>query len=47
MNLVSWLYSLARKTNDAKTLSSGDSKKIGKRVKNKAVGRSLLKWLFK
>ena len=45
--LVSFLYKLDRKANDAETLASGDPKRIGKRAKNKVIGRKLLKKLMK
>ncbi len=45
--LVSFLYKLARKANDVETLASGDPKRIGKRAKNKVIGRKLIKKLMK
>ena len=45
--LVSFLYKLARTANDAEKLSSGDSKKIAKRAKNKVIGKKLMKKLMK
>jgi len=45
--LVNNLYKAARKANDLETLASGNPKRIAKRVKNKYLGRKLLKWLFK
>lgn len=44
---VSFLYNLARKANDAETLASGNPERIAKRLKNKAVGRTLVKELMK
>ena len=45
--IVSFLYKLARTANDVETLSSGDSKRIAKRGKNKVVGRKLMRKLMK
>jgi len=45
--IVSFLYKLARTANDVETLSSGDSKRITKRAKNKVVGRKLMRKLMK
>ena len=45
--LVSFLYKLARVTNDVSKVASGDSKKIAKRIKNKLVGRKIGKYIFK
>ncbi|MBA7528350.1 hypothetical protein ES705_20533 [subsurface metagenome] len=45
---VSFLYQLARMANDIEKLSSGDPKKIARRVKNKVIGRKLIRkaWKF-
>jgi len=45
---VSFLYNLARVANDFEKVSSGDPKKIARRVKNKIIGRTLIKhvWRF-
>jgi len=45
---VSFLYKLARMANDIEKLSSGDPKKIARRVKNKVIGRKLVRkaWKF-
>lgn len=45
--LVSFLYKLARTANDAETLASSDSKRIASRIKNKVVGRKLMRKLMK
>jgi hypothetical protein len=51
-SLASWLYSLARTTNDVETLASGDRKRIARRAKNKLEGRMLhragfWRWLWR
>lgn len=45
--LVSFLYKLARKANDVKTITSGDPKKIIRRAKNKAIGRKIVRKVWK
>ena len=52
MGIVNWLYRLARGSSDVKAVSSGDPKRITRRVKNKLVGRGLgragfWRWLWK
>ena len=44
--LVSFLYNLARKANDVEKIKSGDPKKIVRRVKNKVIGRKLIKKIW-
>ena len=44
--LVSFLYDLARKANDVKTIKSGDPKKIARRIKNKIIGRKLIRKIW-
>ena len=45
--VVSFLYNLARKVNDIEKLSSGDSEKIARRLKNKFIGRKISRiWRF-
>lgn len=39
MKIASFLYSLARKTNDIETLLTFDPIKIVRRLKNKLIGR--------
>jgi len=43
---VSSLYKVARIANDVSALASGNPKRIGKRVVNKAIGRSAVKLLY-
>jgi len=44
--LVSGLYKLARVVNDISKVASGDPKKIIRRVKNKFIGRKLIKKIW-
>ncbi|MBA7694811.1 hypothetical protein ES703_103424 [subsurface metagenome] len=44
--LVSFLYNLARKLNDVKVITSGDPKKIARRVKNKIIGRKIIRKIW-
>jgi len=46
MRLTSSLYKLARTVNTLSALTSGDSKRAGRRVKNIAVGRVLARGGF-
>ncbi|MBA7584824.1 hypothetical protein ES708_26786 [subsurface metagenome] len=46
MKLVSFLYKFARIANDIGKLKSGDPKKIVRRVKNKIIGRKLIKKIW-
>ncbi len=45
---TSFLYQLARAANDIEKLASGDPKRIARRVKNKLIGRKLIRraWKF-
>jgi len=45
--IVSFLYSLARTANDIEKISSGDPKKIARRLKNKFIGRKLIRKIWK
>ena len=44
---TSFLYQLARMSNDIEKLTSGDPKRIARRAKNKFVGRKLVKNVWK
>jgi len=44
--LVSFLFNLARKANDISKLASGDPKKITRRIKNKVIGRKLIRKIW-
>jgi len=44
---VSFLYKLARLANDVEKLSSGDPEKIARRIKNKYIGRKIIKKVWK
>ncbi|MBA7592970.1 hypothetical protein ES708_35175 [subsurface metagenome] len=46
MKLASFLYKLARVADDAEKLKSGDPKKIARRVKNKVIGRRLIRKIW-
>jgi hypothetical protein len=47
MKLTSLFYRIARTSRDAEVLSSGSPKKMARRAKNKLLGRSLVRRLFK
>lgn len=44
--LVSFLYKLARVANDVSKVASGNPKKITRRVKNKIIGRKLIRKIW-
>jgi len=44
--LVSSLFKLARVANDVSKVASGDPKKIIRRIKNKIIGRKLIKKIW-
>lgn len=46
MSLVGWLYRAARVAADVKALSSGNRKRVTRRVRNKAKGRLLARLGF-
>lgn len=41
MKLTSWLYRMARISRDAEVITSGNPKKMARRVKNKILGRKI------
>lgn len=47
MKLTSRLYRLARLSRDAEVLASGNPKKIARRAKNKLLGRTVVRRLFR
>ena len=47
MKLTSFLYRLARLSRDAEVIASGNPKKIARRAKNKVLGRTVVRRLFK
>ncbi|HOC02934.1 MAG TPA: hypothetical protein PKK91_05600, partial [bacterium] len=44
---VSFLYRLARISNDIETIASGNPKKIARRAKNKILGRKVASKIYK
>lgn len=46
MGIVSSLYKIARIANDVSALASGNPNRIGKRLVNKAIGRSVVRRLY-
>lgn len=47
MKLTSMLYRMARLSRDAEVIASGNPKKLARRVKNKVLGRTIVRKLFK
>lgn len=47
MKLTSLLYRMARLSRDSEVISSGDPKKVARRAKNKILGRTLVRRLFR
>lgn len=47
MKITSMLYRLARLSRDAEVISSGDPKKMARRAKNKFLGRTIVRRLFR
>lgn len=47
MKLTSKLFRLARLSRDAEVIASGDPEKMARRIKNKLLGRSLVRRLFR
>ncbi|MHB0867157.1 MAG: hypothetical protein ACYC6B_05355 [Thermoleophilia bacterium] len=47
MKLTSFLYRAARLSRDAEVITSGSPKKMARRVRNKILGRSVVRRLFK
>ena len=44
--LISFLFNLARRLTDIRTLASGSPGKIARRIKNKYIGRKIIKKLW-
>lgn len=44
--LIAFIYNLARRLNDLNTLASGNPKKIGRRIKNKILGRKIIRKIW-
>jgi len=44
--MISLLYQLARKLTDLKAVASGSPMKVGRRIKNKYIGKKLIRKLW-
>ena len=44
--LISSLFNLARRLTDIKAMASGDPKKVGRRIKNKYIGKKLIRKIW-
>jgi len=47
MKLTSFLYRVARLSRDSEVIASGNPKKMARRVKNKVLGRSIVRRMFR
>ncbi|MHB8859372.1 MAG: hypothetical protein ACYC6Z_07830 [Thermoleophilia bacterium] len=47
MKLTTFLYRMARLSRDAEVITSGNPKKMARRVKNKVLGRTIVRRLFR
>ena len=45
--LVNLLYRAARRANDVEVLASGNPKRIARRLRNKVLGRTIVRKLFR
>ena len=45
--IVSFLYKLARTTNDLEKIASGNPNRIARRIKNKVIGRKIIRKVWK
>jgi hypothetical protein len=46
-SLVSFLYKAARTANDLQTFTSGNPKRIARRLKNKLIGRTVVSRMYR
>ena len=46
MKLTSFLYRMARLSRDAEVITSGNPKKLARRVRNSLLGRTVVRPLF-
>jgi hypothetical protein len=47
MKLTSFLYRMARLSRDAEVIASGNPEKMARRAKNKFLGRTIVRRLFR